>query len=100
MLREILTLKAPLFILLGTIGDDAHDLGLGRDLAVDGRDTAHLLYLAPDPQGGHLDQQGVSWNDGTPEFGILDTAEERDLELRSSNSRRASIAPTCAIASI
>src|SRR4051812_28056262 len=63
----------------GAVRNDTQYLGLSRHLAIDRGHAPHLLHLRADPQGRHLEHQGISWNDRPAEFGIFNGAEERYL---------------------
>jgi hypothetical protein len=59
--------------------DDRKNLGLGGDLAVNGRYALHFLDSASDPHGRYLEPKGVAGNDRASELGFIESAEKRDL---------------------
>src|SRR5687767_3093190 len=56
------------------VGDDAHDVGLGGELAVDVRLAVHALDARADAQGGDGQHQRVAGDDGAAEARVVDAA--------------------------
>src|SRR5215204_3869046 len=63
------------------VGDDAHDIGLGGELAVNVRLAVHLLDAVADADGRHGDDERVAGDYGSAEAGVVDAAEEDELAL-------------------
>src|SRR5687767_8374162 len=69
----------PLSLNLAAVGDDAHDVGLGGELALDVRLAVHLLDAAADAQRGDGDGQRVAGHYGAAEARVVYAAEEDEL---------------------
>src|SRR5687767_701601 len=66
---------------LAAVGDDAHDVGLGGELALDVRLAVHLLDAAADAQRGDGDGERVAGHDRPAEARVVYAAEEDELRL-------------------
>ena len=61
------------------VGDDAHDVGLGGELAFDVRLAVHLLDATADAKGRDRDDERVAGKYWTAEARVVNAAEEDEL---------------------
>jgi len=73
------TLDGPYLDGTGPVRDDAHDVGIGGELAVNFGLAAHALDARTDAYGRNLEHQGVAGNDGPAKASLLDSRKQNQL---------------------
>lgn len=63
------------------IGNNAHDVGVGAELAVDFRFATHALNARADAQSGDFQNQRVSGNNRAAKASFLDSGEKDQLVI-------------------